>query len=78
MLFILVAEVMAIHIRNNDKIRDIKEGKSVHKICQLADDTTKDIESLGETILQLKNFQSCSGLKINLEKTEVIPIGVSK
>ena len=81
MLFILVAEVMAIHIRNNDKIRGIKEGKSVHKICQLADDTTlflQDIESLGETILQLKNFQACSGLKINLEKTEVIPIGVSK
>ena len=81
LLFILVAEVMAIHIRNNGKIKSINVGNQIYKICQLADDTTlflEDIESLGETILQLKKFQKCSGLKINLDKTEVIPVGIFK
>ena len=31
-----------------------------------------------ETILQLKNFQNCSGLKLNLDKTEVMPVGIIK
>ena len=33
---------------------------------------------MGETILQLKKIQNCSGLKINLDKTEVIPVGICK
>ena len=81
LLFILVAEVLAIHIQNNGKIKGINVGKQIYKICQLADDTTlflEDIESLRETILQLQKFQNCSGLKINLDKTEVIPVGTCK
>ena len=40
LLFILLAEVMAIHIRNNGKIKGINVGKQIYKISQLADDTT--------------------------------------
>ena len=72
LLFILVAEVLAIHIRNKGKIKGINVKKQIYKICQLADDTTlflEDIESLRE---------NCSGLKINLDKTEVIPVGICK
>ena len=60
LLFTIVAEVMVIYIRNNGKIKGINVERQIYKICQLADDTTlflEDIESLGETILQLKNFR---------------------
>ena len=81
LLFILVAEVMAIHIRNDEDIKGIKVENVTYKICQLADDTTlfvHDINSLEKSIEQLKKFSLFSGLKINLEKTEIIPIGISK
>ena len=48
------------------------------KICQLADDTTlflKDKLSLELTINHKLKFERLSGLKLNLEKTEIIPIG---
>ena len=48
-----------------------------YKICQLADDTTifiKNLKSLQSAIDLFQNFQNCSGLKLNLEKTEIIPL----
>ena len=72
---------MAIHIRKNENIKGIKVEKITYKICQLADDTTlfvRDMESLEEAILQLQKFSLCSGLKINLEKTEIVPNGTNK
>ena len=72
---------MAIEIRNNDKIQGITVGKYVYKICQLADDTTifiNDMDSIAKVVKIFQQFQKCSGLKINLEKSEVIPIGTQK
>ena len=37
-----------------------------------------DIKSIVTAIGLLKQFQNRSGLKINMEKTEIIPIGTSK
>ena len=48
------------------------------KICQLADNTTlflKDKLLLELAINHLLKFDRLSGLKLNLEKTEIIPIG---
>ena len=81
LLFILVAEVMAIKIRNDEKVCGIKFRNIEYKICQLADDTTifvKDTDSIMQLLSVMKKFQNCSGLKINVEKTEVIPVGIYK
>ena len=81
LLFILVAEVMAIKIRNDEKVCGIKFRNIEYKICQLADDTTifvKDTDSIIQLLSVMKKFQNCSGLKINVEKTEVIPVGIYK
>ena len=44
----------------------------------MADDTTlfvTDLQSLKKAIEELKKFQICSGLKLNIEKNEIIPLG---
>ena len=50
-----------------------------YKICQLADDTTifiKNLKSLQSAIDLFQNFQKCSGLKLNVEKTEIFHLGL--
>ena len=47
----------------------------------MADDTTlilKNIESLQIALNKFKKFQISSGLKLNISKTEIIPIGKNK
>ena len=81
LLFILVAEIMAIKIRGQDNIKGIKCEKIEFKICQLADDTTifvSDYASLSNVISILQKFELCSGLRMNIDKTEVIPVGTNK
>ena len=80
LLFIIVAEILAISIRGDSSIKGMELMNNVFKISQLADDTTlylKDIESLKKVFLKLEKFSLCSGLKINKEKTEVFPINVN-
>ena len=64
LLFILVAETMAILIRYSDNIEGIKINKEVFKICQLADDTTlfvKNLDSVCHAVSILNEFQTHSG-----------------
>ena len=67
------AEIVAIAIRNDqDTISQIE-----HKIKLLADDTTSilaNINSLIKSISIFNNFTKLSGLKLNMQKTEVIPL----
>ena len=78
LLFLLVVEIMALHIRQSKSIEGIKvEGCSI-KITQLADDTTlflKDTPSLRSVFSFLDRFNRCSGLKLNRSKTEIMWIG---
>ena len=79
LLFILVVEILAISIRNNKDIKGININKEEFKISQLADDTTlylADISSLKNSLLLLERFAVCSGLCINKDKTEVIPLNI--
>ena len=59
-LFILCAEIMAIKIRENPKIKGIKVLHSEHEISQFADNTSVILdgseESLNETLLELEWF----------------------
>ena len=85
LLFIIVAEILAINIRSNKNIRGLnfirKDIKEEYKIVQLADDTTlflADIKSVSQSVALFHKFETVSGLTINLEKTEVIPLGKLK
>ena len=77
-LFLLVAEILAIKIRSQENIRGISIKNTTIKISQMADDTTIFLENKEPIphLLQLfDNFANCSGLKINVEKTEAYYIG---
>ena len=78
MLFLLVAGVLAINIRQNKNISGIKNGDIELKITLMAGDTTlflADINSLTLAISTFRQFQNHSGLKLNANKTEIILIG---
>ena len=60
-------------------MKGININKEEFKISQLADDTTlylADISSLKNSLLLLERFSVCSGLCINKDKTEVIPLNI--
>ena len=81
LLFILVAEILSIKLRSDKNITGILLRGVEYKICQLADDTTifmKNLKSLQYAISLFQDFQKCSGLKLNLEKSEIIPLGPSR
>ena len=76
LLFILVAEIIAIKIRSNKEIKGILIDDIELKISP--DDTVlsiSDIDSLKIAIIEFHKFIICSGLKLNIEKTEIIPLG---
>ena len=78
LLFILVVEIMSLHIKQNQNIVGIPVGDHCIKVSQLADDTTlflRDTNSLNEALTFLEYFKLSSGLKINKGKTEVMWLG---
>ena len=81
LLFILVAEIIAIQIRNNVHIKGITVDNGELKFKMLADDTTlllRDISSVELAIKEFENFSKCSGVSLNLQNTEIIPKGSNK
>ena len=77
-VFVLGAEIMVIAIRTFSNIKAIQIGKDEIKITQFADDTTvfiNDEKSLDVLLKVLESFRKISGLKINIEKTEVLWLG---
>ena len=77
--FICVVELLAIKIRQNNKISGIKIGNNEFKLSQFADDTTVILdgsdESLREAINEIHKFGNISGLKINMSKTQLTWVG---
>ena len=77
-LFILLAETLSCKIRENEAIKGISLNGCEIKITQMANYTTcfvKDKISLKNLIDVFKNFEICSGLKINLDKTKAKALG---
>ena len=73
LLFLLVAEVLSLHIIENEKIDGLKLGDLEIKIDQFADDTRlflKNKKSLKEALNVLNLFHKMSDLKVNNEKSE--------
>ena len=80
-LFILIAEILSLKLKSTENARGITIGKFEYKVIQLADDTTifmNDLESLKVAIKIFLEFEKIAGLKINLEKCEVIELGPMK
>ena len=72
---------MAISIRQNDDIKEIKIENHEAKLLQYADDTTAILsdENSAKTLFQeLEVFKNFSGLEINSSKTEGMWIGSLK
>ena len=80
-LFVLAVELLAISVRKNSNIKGIDVGDDIIKISQLADDTTcflSDLNSARHLLQELQNFERCSGLKCNVDKTIARWIGSCK
>ena len=80
LLFILVVEIMAVKIGANDNIKgfNINDSMKEIKILQHADDCTipaKDSDSIKHIKDTVNEFCKYSGVKLNIEKTEVILLG---
>ena len=75
----LAIEPLVMMIKSNKQIEGIEVQNHTFKIGLYVDDTfllLKNSESsVRESIHVLRNFEICSGLKMNLEKTQVAQIG---
>lgn len=81
LLFLLVAEIMAIKIRNNNNISGFSTNNILIKILQYCDDTTlilKDEGELEAAINDIDTFSIISGLRLNKSKSMGMWIGRSK
>ena len=79
-LFVIIVELLADRIRQNNRITGIKIGGQTFKISQFADDTClyiADEDSLQKVFDTLDLFTKCAGLKVNREKSEAMWIGAS-
>lgn len=77
LLFLLVAQIMAIHIKK-DIFRGIKIEEKEIKCTQLADDTTlflRDYTEVEKAIKCLQLFSYVSGLSLNINKCELMALG---
>ena len=76
-LFIIALEVLCVNIRNSNDIRGIKVDNEEIKVSLLAHDLTvflKDDLSLTNFLKLIEDYGTCSGLKVNHEKTEFLVI----
>ena len=77
-LFIIVAQILTILIKNNKSIK-VKIGNAEFKLVQFADDTTLildgTMESLQAALHTLEIFGTFSGLKVTKDKTQIAWIG---
>ena len=78
-LFILAVECLSAALKFHPGINGVRIDGSEYLITQLADDTTLILDgsetSLENSLNVFRNFQECSGLQINMEKTQAIWIG---
>ena len=77
--FLIIAEVFAIKLRKNPKIKGILVNDILRILGQFADDTDMYLlaeeETLNETFRVISAFEKHSGFKINYNKTTIYRIG---
>ena len=80
-LFIICLELLSIYVRNDSDIHGINYGESEVKLLLYADDITATLSSQGDAkrlLACIKEFGKCSGLKINVTKSEGMWLGAMK
>lgn len=80
-LFVITIELLAVYIRHQIAIKGIRSTKGENYIIsQFADDTSFAIlnqpGNLAKLFKCLENFTRISGLRINVEKTELLLLGI--
>ena len=78
-LFLFVAEILAIHLRKNPRIRGIKVGTIEYLLSMFADDLDllldHDRDVWGEVMNEFDQFEKITGMKVSYEKTTIYRIG---
>ena len=78
-LFIICAEILAIMIRKNEKIKGINVGSKEIKISLYADDTSLFLDGSKESfeycVYTVLEYAKYSGLNMNFDKTKVVCLG---
>ena len=81
-LFLVIAEVLALELRKNNKIQGILINEIEKILGQFADNMDlyllNDGNSITEAINTIDNFEKNSGFKINYDKTALYRIGLAK
>lgn len=81
LLFALTIEPLAIALRSNTDIKGILRGGAEHKVSLYADDMliymSDPAESLPKMLELLNSFGRISGYKVNMQKSELMPIDPS-
>ena len=79
-LFVICAEILGILIRHNTQIEGINIAGKEYRISQYANDANLTIKAseacLQEVIEVFEWFERISGLKVNYDKSEIMPIGI--
>lgn len=81
-IFLICAEILATLFRNDPDIKGIPFGNNIYTISQYADDTIITLKYTDKcfrrAVALFKEFEIASGLAVNYEKTEILPIGPIK
>ena len=82
-LYILTAEILAIHIRSNPEIKGLRPPDNTQevKLSQYADDTTlllRDDHSVQQTFFTLDLYERASGARVNKDKCKGLWCGALK
>jgi exonuclease III len=78
-LFVICIELLSIYVKNNKEVEGLHIKGETHLISQFADDTSffiqPNLTNLENLLQQLETFGLISGLKVNIEKTELFTLG---
>jgi hypothetical protein len=81
-LFVLVTEMLNIYIKDKRNLEGITITEQKHLISQFADDTSFFILNkkgmIDRLFSYLQTFGKMSGLKLNVNKTEILLLGNTK
>ena len=78
--FTLAIELLAIEIRENENVKGIQINNTNIKLSMYADDMTGlvvGIPSIKRFMKIINDFKIYSGLGVNKDKTELMPLGIS-